>query len=310
MSCVRAVFLAVTLAALAAAATIDPAPLLTVGGSDPNAYVVDIGQPEFFGVARLEIGMPNLGSLYCSGALVNGGYSILTAGHCLWTTYQGHQYTGASITATFPGGEQVTSADFDWHPTWTSVLGAGVDLGLIQLGRQLTGVPFYEIAETRPVYGSTIIEMAGWGRSGTGTSGHALPSGVLRVGTNVYDGWWGDPGHPYAFDFDDGSEARNPLGSSEATSREVLTVPGDSGGPSFIREGDNLLIVGVHSFYGRYEDGTDYDGTLNGTFGEVGGDTDVVAYADFVDTPEPASPALAAVGLLAAVALKRRVRGL
>ena len=66
-----------------------------------------------------------------------------------------------------------------------------------------------------------------------------------------------------------------------------MVAPGDSGGPSFM----DSILVGIHSFINTSP--ADGDAIINASFGELGADTRVFIYADWIDrrvaaaVPEP-----------------------
>jgi hypothetical protein len=295
--------------ALAASVGADPvlplpgsvAPLLTTVDNPANHTVAP---PSFFdGVAIL-----SLGGKGCSGSLIAGTSLVLTAAHCVSDDY-GNIISASSASAGFDsmsGHQQFGALSISVAPGWNGDFESGYDLALIRLSGVPTvaGYSLYLGDYT----GGTVV-LAGYGVSGYGATGidrDAYPFGTLRWGTNSYEVVWDIPGYPWGFDFDDG--VHNTFGTLGTGTNEVLIVPGDSGGPTFY----NGRIIGVHSFYGRMGTCCDIDGIINGTFGEIGGDTRVAAYADWLNTqiPEPGPAALAGLGLavlLAAARLRRAV---
>ncbi|MBL8799739.1 MAG: hypothetical protein JNM56_38005 [Planctomycetia bacterium] len=106
------------------------------------------------------------------------------------------------------------------------------------------------------------------------------------VGQNRYDA--GERTHKLLFDFDDGTAARSPLGQDLGLgNQEALIAQGDSGGPSFIRNGPAgpWEIAGVHSTVrSSDQDQTSYVNSAgrqaDSSFGEIGTDIQVAPYLD------------------------------
>ncbi len=280
-------------------------PLVTTLG-DPASYVVTSPSP-YDGVARLVI-QTSAGLFGCSGALVTSRH-LVTAAHCLTDDFGNLDVL--SLTAAFPTAGVFSGAGYAVHPGWTGDLAGGYDIAIVRLSAS-TGLSGYPI-ETGLVFGQ--VDVAGYGLSGSGSTGWTLPFGTLRAGTNMFEPIaWNYPGLPYAYDFDDGTEQRDALcillGSNFCgtyTSREVHPAPGDSGGPSFW----NGRLIAIHSFIATFgPEFGDLDSELNGTFGELAGDTRLGPYADWIQSqiPEPSTAALLCLGLVAIACFSRRRR--
>ncbi|MDH3460882.1 MAG: S1 family peptidase [Burkholderiaceae bacterium] len=301
------------------APNLDLTPLLTTS-LDPSNYVVS-SSTVFDGVARLRINS-NRG---CSGALVGGGSYILTAAHCV----ANQSITATSVSATFSAASgsptvSVLSAQSSIFlpPGWTGDFKDGADLALIKLDSPVLDISSYDIVSTGLGLPS-MVTLAGYGRPGTGSTGSSAGFGTLRVGTNTYDGEWDSRivgGSPYMFDFDDGSLIRNVTGGPTPTQRggivsESMIASGDSGGPSFIElAGGQLALVGVHSFGGTVGQPEDLDDILNASFGELGGDSNVPLYANWINShiaviPEPQTYTLLMFGVLFVVAVNAKRKG-
>jgi secreted trypsin-like serine protease len=324
-----AIVFAATLAALPVFANLTPptagTPLLVASG-DPEDIRVPATDSFLDGVAKLVITRTD-GTFGCSGALVGNGQHVLTAAHCLTGSSAALQAIGATVS--FPqasGAPSRSAAQFFVHPSWTGDIADGGDLAILVLSQPAPGqVTRYDILRDHSITGGFTATLAGFGVSGTGTNGYAAgsyPFGTLRSGLNRFDTVWDLAGHPFAFDFDNGTVAQDAIGQltagpgGYATSpfrdtgvgaMEVMVGPGDSGGPSFL----GALLAGIHSFGATAGPPIDLGDTfVNGQFGELGGDTRVAFYADWVDgvvaVPEPSTYAMMLAGVLAVWVATRR----
>lgn len=294
------------------------APLLTTTGNPAN-YVVS--PPSFYdGVGKIIVNT-SLGTIGGSGSLLPDGTDILTAAHLL--TYGGSSLNVNSLSVTFSlSGGPVTyyGASYFVYPGWDGNFQDGNDIAIVRLS---TSVPLsgYQIFTDKNFMGGSMAQLAGYGLSGTGSTGtnqSLYPFGTLRTGENKLDTVWNITGNPFAYDFDNGTFRRDTIGNLTlgvlrdlgTGINEVMTAPGDSGGPSFI----NGEIAGIHSFGATLGKPFDVDNQLNSSFGELGGDTRVAFYADWVNTidspvvPEPSTFLLLGSGLISLVGLMRKLK--
>lgn len=312
---------AIPIAAALAAALAAPAAHAVVSFSNPSSWVLPSGALD--GTARL-LYSNNSGSFICSGSLLQGGAYVLTAAHCV------DDFT--SMTIDFQQGSVTRSAaDVFIHSNWNGQFATGADIALIRLNQSVNTIQGFGLASNN-LLGNTFL-MAGYGLVGSGTSGTTgFDWGRAHYGYNLYDvGVVGDYGYTYLFDFDDGTYNRNThchvYGVCDAGlgSVEALTAGGDSGGGSFVWDGTQWLLAGVHSFgrtYGRYlcpgiptQVCGDLDSVnFNSTFGETAGDTAVVSHLSWINSflnpsntvSEPSTFALALLGLTALAWRRRR----
>ncbi|MDH0863011.1 trypsin-like serine protease [Mitsuaria sp. GD03876] len=226
-----------------------------------------------------------------------------------------------------------TVTNYAVHTAYTGDVIDQNDIAVLSLDRLVDwSVKSHELYDGGDLTGQN-FNIAGYGgRSDTGGDvGANLGTGRLRQGDNRYDFRLGDPDfdgawadileepaeqieHTYLSDFDNGL-AVNDLSCNIATlglglppsakfcdrgrgASEVSSAGGDSGGPEFI----NGKVASVTSFGLTFgSDWGDVDDDLNSSFGEFNGFVPVSIHRAFIEAnavPEPASFALAGLGLL------------
>lgn len=265
---------------------------LTLGGA-ARAIVTYESPPEYefhspvppppLPVARLVLEDP-AGDLFpCSGALLEDGCRVLTAAHCITDRNIQRIEVGFS-----EGAAQIldVATDAVIHPAWNGVLEDGSDLAILRLPQPIATIPGFRIYE-HPLFFPFPIQILGWGPSGIGAlDDAAYPFGTLRGGWNFYDGdAFGGLLYQFDFDFDPNANTilidRDIDGPRPAVRSEVMIAPGDSGGPSWDIE---LGLVGIHSAIQR--SANDVNGIADSSFGELGFDTPLHLYADWIrNTP-------------------------
>jgi hypothetical protein len=306
-------------------------PLLSTYGNNPNDYNVSPGTG-LDGVARLYVSFN--GNRYGgSGVLLAGGQYLLTAAHMV----DNGTSLAASFTAEFfttDGTVTRTASQSQYYlPTgWetTRKFDNGYDIAIVKLSTPVTGITGYSIYSGNAL--GKDVNLAGYGIGGTGADGTNSGSysfGQLRSGQNTYEAYWNmgrneiplgsTYGSIFAYDFDDGSDDYNTIQKGFGITstnglgvNEVLATPGDSGGPSFVDVNGNKMIAGIHSFYASFGQPYDLDGALDATFGELGGDTNVAYFADWINqttaVPLPGTLILLTPGLMAVGLLRRKFR--
>lgn len=326
---VTALFVSAT--AFAAPITFDYRALLTTV-DPPSNHVVPAGGV-FDGVGRLLTTTTSNQTFLCSSALLNSGRHLLTAAHCV--TDNAGIFDTASATVDFYGDSGTYTLNVGavfLDPGWAASGGdlfSGTDIALLELTTMAPiEITRYGLYNASDEVGQTFTKV-GYGREGTGLTGFGSgTAGTKRQGQNEYDTagtppslFGGISSNVLLYDFDNGNTANDAWGLLGLPDlglgvNEVLAAPGDSGGPNFIAG----MIAAVTSFGFRYNfdcDGLpggpvcspDIDGSLNGTYGEVGGDTRVSAYAASINAIIGApTPSTLILMLAAAPFLLRRRR--
>ncbi len=271
--------------------------------------------PSFYnGVGLITATFPGDPTIYgATGTLLlqGGKQYFLTAAHV--ATQRGN-ILPSSFSVTFPGlGGTYTGTQFFIAPGWTGFQTDGYDLAVVKLNSPVPTVA-YNILRNE-ISGPATGNIAGYGRTGTGDTGNIEGTfGTLRQGFNTFgEVLYPVPGDPYAFDFDDGSDDRNTIANMGFPSdlglgtEEVFVAFGDSGGPTFI----GGLVAGVHSFSYTFGQPYDIDNILNSSFGEVGADTRVVVFSNWIDSvtvvPLPGAGYLLGSGLAIPVLWRRLI---
>ena len=278
-----------------------------VFAGNPNDNIVKPGTG-YDGVVGLGINT-NQGVFGCSGTLLSTGLHILTAAHCLTDEF------GANITNAATVSFELTTGTFAInvpkifiHPEWggfADIESFSADIAILELASIAPqAAQRYDIYRNTDEIGQVSVKV-GYGYSGQGNVGFTedFPFGTKRLGQNKYDAV-GEilssvipvnilPGTLLAYDFDNGQPENDAFGVLGIPNlglglQEVITAPGDSGGPTFIKG----LIAGVTSgatclgfdfINFKCSSPPDVDNVGNSSFGEFGFDTRVSTYASYVD---------------------------
>ena len=283
-----------------------------VSGASPVVNGVDLN-----GVVEL---ITNTG-IGCSGSLLSDGFSILTAGHCVTSSYGSALPTSVNVSFLGPSGGFVsdTVSAYFVDPLWTGDSTLGGDLAVLRLAQQAPAFATgYSLFTGTPTTAPELI--AGYGLGGTGLTGAVTGFGTLRAGTNEYVAYgsifgWSSSLLVSQF-YDSLIASTNALGIPVPYTAfdEVNISRGDSGGPSLY----NGQIIGVHDLGICLSVSTEcsvppsVSTSNNSFFGELFGDTSVSANAAWIqaqevpEAPEPASSALLGLGLAVLAALRFR----
>ncbi|MBN1911068.1 MAG: trypsin-like serine protease [Pirellulales bacterium] len=264
-------------------------PYIVTATNNPDDVLVTPGTG-FDGVVRVD---NDLGS--GSGSLLTSGHHILTAAHVVVDEFL-DPLPSNTITVSFflPAGEVIVPVSEVYvHPDYDGNFLNGNDLAILVLAENApVGAERYDIYRGTDEVGKE-FEKYGYGLTGTGQNGtdESIESGIRRGGENKFDALGSQieiSALTLAYDFDNGQVANDALGVKFGFpdlglgDEEICAAPGDSGGPSFI----NGLIAGVTAGGYSVDTGgnTDIDNTpLNSSFGEIGIDIRVSAYADWID---------------------------
>ncbi len=285
---------------------------------NPLNHQVDTSGPHD-GVARLILTRTD-GTFGCSGTLATDKLHVFTAAHCVADKFGNYILTSGS--ATFEGDSESIVIDIDadpanskTHPDWDGDFIKGNDIAILKLVStappQIPGTPH---ATSEDAVGD-ITDKSGYGLSGLFSSGDdssTYPFGTKRDGQNRYDAFADTmylelgltsgvdfiPGAIYQYDSDDGNSLHDAFGfffgisNLGLGSNEVMSAPGDSGGPTIL----NGELVGISSYglsleFSRGPQPRTSDCTTQGpnpildsSCGEFAGDTRVSHYTEFIDS--------------------------
>lgn len=300
---------------LALIAGFSPVFAIVVANGNPNDYEVSYGETvlglNLSGVVEIT---SSIGG--CTGTLLTGGLSILTAGHCVTSSYGSP--IASNITVYFQGPSGMVAAtvsNVQVDPGYTGDGTQGGDLAVLTLTQPAPSFAIGYSLYTNPAFPSDPVVLAGYGIGGTGNTGadsSAYPFGTLRAGENVFEGtadefflgWSSElligqlyDGQPCTRSHcTDALSIPDPYFSGD----EVGSAHGDSGGPAFY----NGMIAGVTDLGICYISATNANACAtppsvnaanNSYFGEMFGYTSVAANLAFIESataPEPGTAAL------------------
>lgn len=304
-------------AGLAFALALASAPAHAIVSSTAGSLLSGADVDYLDAVAKLTLTRSD-GTFSCSGSLLAGGLYVLTAAHCV--TGANASATTSKITLSWnEGAVTATSTSYIVASGWDGALSEGNDLALIQLSSAVTAIDGYSLFSSS-AQGSDVL-IAGYGKTGTGSTGATGSSGTLHYGYNEYDAdgriyqMTGISSSIYLYDFDDGTRADSLFGSlGLGSSLEAIIASGDSGGASLVYSNGEWYLAGVHSFIGCATQSC----TANSVFGNYAGDVSVFgqlawlqSYVVTAAVPEGQTYALflAGLGLIVPFARRRPARG-
>lgn len=181
-----------------------------------------------------------------STAILIDPWHILTAAHALYPgTLSDHRFELhlADGTHEFQIAERFIHDDYE-HGVFPTV---DVAVGRLDRSTGLSGYGLYALSNEVGKIGVLV----GYGMSGTGLTGQDpnYPKGTKRSGQNHIGLKYTPPGETIEYllmDFD-GPAGGGPLGGTTlGAALEVMFASGDSGGPTFVSSGGNLLVAGLN----------------------------------------------------------------
>ncbi|MCI0378164.1 MAG: trypsin-like serine protease [Gemmataceae bacterium] len=218
-----------------------------------------------------------------TGSLLFTGRHILTAAHVVDDVDPSGTFV---VRFDMPGRPflliPVPGTAITLHPGWSGRPIGGDDIAIVTLPEIApAGAERFQIYRDSDELGR-IFQLVGYGMSGIGSTGETEALGTKRAGFNVYDEFaHGMRRDMMKYDFDSGSRRErgdgrhDRMGDRGLGELEAFQAHGDSGGPSFI----DGRIAAVSS----YVMDRAHARTAFSSYGDVGVNTRVSAYADWID---------------------------
>lgn len=193
-------------------------------------YVVEAGSyPQFFHLQQRRQ------RKVCLATLISARWAI-TAGHCTEDTPLREQVESGAAWRVSIAGKAHEVVGLVLHPDYRNGDAlAGVDLALLQLREPVTGIAPLQLHRKGDEL-HRVASLIGWGYTGNGASGRRVNDGKLRLAHNAV----AEAGQWLVFHFDDPR-----LPGSSALHLEGIPGLGDSGGPAFVDNGKEPVLLGV-----------------------------------------------------------------
>ena len=193
-------------------------------------YVVDAGHyPQFFHLQQR--GQRKV----CLASLISEHWAI-TAGHCTDDTPLRERLEAGSSWPVQVAGQQREVVQLVLHPEYQNGDQLqGVDLALLRLDQPVADVVPLRLNRAADEV-QQVVSFIGWGYTGTGVSGRRVNDGKMRLAHNTVI----DAGQWLLFHFDDPRDSY-----TRALPLEGIPGLGDSGGPAFLYDGQEALLIGV-----------------------------------------------------------------
>ena len=209
-----------------------------------------------------------------STAVLIGPWYVLTAGHCATNI------EGGTFTLHLSDGPHVYGLE-------ERVIHPMADIAVIRLSAD-TGLPGYGLYDATDESGKEGI-LLGYGMSGVGDNvgpggDPNYPRGINRYGYNRIDSIYADLQGVKHLQMDFDPPGSTGVFGTLGADREVMFADGDSGGPTFIESGGELLIAGIHVSL-PFNDPNHWP-----EYGDIGHDVRVSSYTYWISTQMAAVP--------------------